>query len=189
MTDDTAFERELVRTLPRLRAFARSLALDAALADDLVQETMIKAWKARASFQLGTNMKAWTFLILRNVFYSLKRRSWREQALEPVLADEMLVGPASQDSALALDDLRRALSQLNDEQREALVLVGAAGLSYEEAAQITGCAIGTVKSRVSRARTALAAILDTGKVGSADLAPAQAMAALLMEGERRCVAA
>lgn len=161
MVDDKAFETELTAVIPRLRGFAHSLAYNSALADDLVQDTLIRAWNARASYEAGTNMQAWTFLILRNVFFSLRRRAWREEALDPDFAERSLVTAEVQSLNLELDDLRRALALLSDEHREALVLVGAAGLSYEEAAEIIGCPVGTIKSRVSRARLALSKHLDS----------------------------
>lgn len=157
--DDAAFKRELAELIPHLRAFARSLCGDASQADDLAQEAMLKAWKARESYQPGTNMKAWCFTILRNLFYSEKRRSWRRQPLDPEVAEATLVANDNPDGSLELLALRNALSRLPDDQREALILVGAGGLAYDEVAEICGCAVGTIKSRVSRARKALAEIL------------------------------
>ncbi len=156
--DDT-FRDELVATIPHLRAFGRSLCNDAAHADDLAQETLAKAWKARESFEPGTSMKAWTFMILRNQFYSEKRRSWRSTPLDAEVAENTLV--ANDDPTVGVDllELRAALSKLPDDQREALILVGAGGMAYEEAAQVCQCAVGTIKSRVSRARRALEALL------------------------------
>src|SRR6201981_3616956 len=161
--DDNAFKRELVQLIPHLRAFARTLCGDPAAADDLAQDAMLKAWDARASFQLGTNMKAWTFMILRNQFYSEKRRSWRQSQLDQEAAERTLVAADDPEAPVALDELRLALRSPPEEQREALVLVGAGGFAYEEAAEICGCAVGTVKSRVSRARRALQAILESGQ--------------------------
>jgi RNA polymerase sigma-70 factor (ECF subfamily) len=125
------FKRELVALIPQLRAFARTLTGDQASADDLAQDALMKAWDARASYQMGTNMKAWTFMILRNQFYSEKRRSWRSSALDPETAERTLVAVTSETGGLELDELRRALGMLPEDQREALILVGAAGLSYE----------------------------------------------------------
>lgn len=162
---DAAFKAELTTLIPHLRAFARSICGNATLADDLAQDAMLKAWKARASFKPGTNMKAWSFTILRNVFYSEKRRSWRRQPLDPEVAEATLVANDTPSDALELLALRNALAELPEDQREALILVGAGGLPYEEVAEICDCAIGTVKSRVSRARKALIAALETNSVG------------------------
>ena len=161
--DDASFKSELAALIPHLRAFARSLCGNAALADDLAQDAMLKAWKARASFEAGTNMKAWAFTILRNLFYSEKRRSWRRQSLDPEVAEATLVAHDTSDDNLELLALRNALALLPEDQREALILVGAGGMSYEEASEIIGVAVGTVKSRVSRARKALAEIIDANQ--------------------------
>jgi RNA polymerase sigma-70 factor (ECF subfamily) len=182
--DEAAFKRELVGLIPHLRAFARTLCGDAASADDLAQDAMMKAWDARTSFQPGTNMKAWTFMILRNQFYSEKRRSWRSTQLDQEAAERTLVAADDPAAPIALDELRQALSSLPDEQREALILVGAGGFAYEEAAEICRCAVGTVKSRVSRARRALHGILESGGY-IRDGSPAdQAMSAILADAER-----
>ena len=182
--DEAAFKRDLVGLIPHLRAFARTLAGDAAAADDLAQDAMMKAWDARSSFQPGTNMKAWTFMILRNQFYSEKRRSWRSTQLDQEAAERTLVATDDPASPIALDELRQALSALPDEQREALILVGAGGFAYEEAAEICRCAVGTVKSRVSRARRALHGILESGGY-IRDGSPAdEAMSSILADAER-----
>ena len=152
---DSAFKSELASLIPHLRAFARSLCGDATLADDLAQDAMLKAWKARDSYKPGTNMKAWAFTILRNLFYSEKRRSWRRQPLDPEVAEATLVANDNPAGSMELLSLRNAIGELPDDQREALILVGAGGMSYEEASEVCGCAIGTVKSRVSRARKAV----------------------------------
>jgi RNA polymerase sigma-70 factor (ECF subfamily) len=187
MTDrerDTIFQRELVKLIPHLRAFARTLTGNAAQADDLAQDAMIKAWDARKSFQLGTNMKAWTFMILRNQFYSDKRRSWRQIQLDQEAAERTLVAVDNPEAPLALDELRLAMAMLPDEQREALILVGAGGFAYEEAADICGCAIGTVKSRVSRARKALQGILEAGDYDRDGGSAGDAMRSILADAER-----
>lgn len=159
MTDRHAFHTDLAEQLPSLRAFARSLARDAHLADDLTQETLMKAWAARDRFTEGTNLRAWLFTILRNVYYSQLRQRRREvEDIDGTYAARLAVGPA-QEHAVAMTDFAAALATLPAEQREALVLVGAAGISYEEAAGICGCAVGTVKSRVNRARARLATLL------------------------------
>jgi RNA polymerase sigma-70 factor (ECF subfamily) len=166
--DETAFKREIVALIPFLRAFARSLAGDAAWADDLAQEAMLKAWNARRSFQSGTNLKAWAFVILRNHFYSEKRRAWRQVAWDQEKAERTLTATSNPVATLELDEVRRALRELPDVQRDALVLVGAGGFSYDEAALICGCAVGTIKSRVNRARTTLADILASGNYARAE---------------------
>ena len=181
---DAAFKRELVALIPHLRAFARTLTGDPTAADDLAQDAMMKAWDARASFEMGTNMKAWTFMILRNQFYSEKRRSWRQTQLDQEAAERTLVAIDDPSAPVALDELRMGLGMLPAEQREALVLVGAGGFAYDEAAKICGCAVGTVKSQVSRARHALQAILDGGHYDR-DGAPAgEAMSSILAHAER-----
>ncbi|MDF1681973.1 sigma-70 family RNA polymerase sigma factor [Ponticaulis sp.] len=163
--DDNNFKRELSELIPHLRAFARNLCSDATQADDLAQETLMRAWKARESYQEGTNLKAWCFTILRNTFYSEKRRSWRRQPLDPEVAEATLVSNDNPADSMELLALRNALNELPDDQREALILVGAGGLPYEEVAEICGCAVGTIKSRVNRARTALAVIMESNSVG------------------------
>lgn len=188
--DDEAFKRELVKLIPHLRAFARTLAGDPASADDLAQDAMMKAWDARASFQMGTNMKAWTFMILRNQFYSDKRRSWRSSQLDPEVAERTLEAASNPMASLELDEVRRALACLPEDQREALILIGAGGLSYEEVSEICGCAIGTIKSRVSRARDRLATIIEDGSYGQDDIRPSSAMDTIIAEldGLRRVAA-
>ena len=163
---DDEFKDELARVIPHLRAFGRSLSGNRDLADDLVQETLMKAWAARKRFQAGTNMRAWTFIILRNLFLSQMRRArfrgeWDEQS-----ANKLLAAPASQDRHIELADMQRALLHLPQPQREALILVGAGGFAYEEAAEICGCAVGTIKSRVARGRAALEQLLDHGQLPS-----------------------
>jgi RNA polymerase sigma-70 factor (ECF subfamily) len=181
---DNAFKRELVALIPHLRAFARSLTGDPTQADDLAQDALIKAWDARASFQMGTNMKAWTFMILRNQFYSDKRRSWRSSQLDQEAAERTLVAVDDPEAPVALDELRLGLGMLPPEQREALILVGAGGFAYEEAADICGCAVGTVKSRVSRARRALQVILEEGSYDRDGASAQDAMRSILSDAER-----
>lgn len=182
--DDEGFKRELVTLIPHLRAFARTLTGDATAADDLAQDAMMKAWDARASYQMGTNMKAWTFMILRNQFYSEKRRSWRQSQLDQEAAERTLVAVDDPEAPIALDELRQALNTLPAEQREALILVGAGGFAYEEAAEICHCAVGTVKSRVSRARKALHATLERGGYGRDGRAAGDAMRSILADADR-----
>jgi RNA polymerase sigma-70 factor (ECF subfamily) len=181
---DKAFKAGLVALIPHLRAFARTLTGDPTAADDLAQDAMMKAWDARTSFEMGTNMKAWTFMILRNQFYSEKRRSWRQSQLDQEAAERTLVAIDDPSAPVALDELRLGLAMLPSEQREALVLVGAGGFAYEEAAEICNCAVGTVKSRVSRARRALQGILDRGAYDRDGAAAGEAMGAILAHAER-----
>jgi len=160
------FKSELISVLPHLRAFARSLTGQRDAADDLVQDALTKAWASRDRFEPGTSMKAWTFMILRNSYISQMRRRRFTSDWDEERAARVLVISASQDGNLELGDLHRALQVLPEQQREALILVGAGGLSYEEVAQICGVAIGTVKSRVARARAALAALIESGNICS-----------------------
>jgi RNA polymerase sigma-70 factor (ECF subfamily) len=155
--DGANFREKLIQLIPFLRAFARGLTRHREGADDLCQEALVKAWGSRATFTPGTNMKAWLFAILRNQFYSETRRSWRSRPWDDGLAERTLVTDASQESAVALSEVTRAMQFLPNEQREALILIGASGFTYGEGAKICGCAIGTMKSRVARARRALEA--------------------------------
>ena len=182
--DEAIFKRDLVKLIPHLRAFARTLCGDATAADDLAQDAVMKAWDARASFQIGTNLKAWTFMILRNQFYSEKRRSWRQTQLDQEAAERTLVATDDPEAPVALDEMRLALCMLPTEQREALILVGAGGFAYEEAADICGCAVGTVKSRVSRARRALQGILEVGAYDRDGKPAGDAMRSILADAER-----
>ena len=163
---DNEFKDQLGAVIPHLRAFGRSLSGSRDLADDLVQETLLKAWAARKRFQAGTNMRAWTFIILRNLFLSQMRRARFKGEWDDITAAKILAAPASQDKHIELGDMQRALLHLPQPQREALILVGAGGFAYEEAAEICGCAVGTIKSRVARGRVALEALLTGGKLPS-----------------------
>ena len=154
------FRDGLIALLPHLRAFARGLCGRADLADDLVQETIMRAWAARSGFAPGTNLKAWTFTIMRNHFLNELRRSRRQTQLDEGVAETLLVEEAQQEDGLHMSDLQRALDQLPAERREALLLIGASGFSYEEAAQVCGVAIGTMKSRVARGRAQLHRLVD-----------------------------
>jgi RNA polymerase sigma-70 factor (ECF subfamily) len=157
-------KENLVEALPMLRAFARSLTGDRDRADDLVQETIVRALSNRDKFQEGTNLHAWLVTILRNQFYSEGRKKKREvEDVDGTYAAKLSDGPA-QNGHLELNDFLRAMQLLPDEQREALILIGASGFSYEEAAEICGTRVGTVKSRVSRARARLDELLSTGEV-------------------------
>jgi RNA polymerase sigma-70 factor (ECF subfamily) len=169
MAVSPGFKADLIAAIPSLRAFAVSLSQNADKADDLVQETLVKAWDKHESFQLGTNLKAWLFTILRNEFYSQMRKRGREvQDTDGAMTARLAVHP-SQQGKLDLQDFRSALEQLPEDQREAIILIGASGFSYEEAALICGCAVGTIKSRVSRARTRLQDILKVS--GEAEYGP------------------
>jgi RNA polymerase sigma-70 factor (ECF subfamily) len=156
---DRGFTTELTKVLPHLRAFARGLCGRADLADDLVQEAAAKAWAARERFVEGTSLKAWTFTILRNHYLNEIRKYRRETNLGDDTMHLLLADRARQEDGLHMDDLERALQQLPEERREALLLVGASGFTYEQAAEICGVAAGTMKSRVFRGRTALAQII------------------------------
>jgi len=165
---DSQFRQGLLELIPFLRAFSRSLCGDRDLADDLAQEALAKAWQARDTFRAGSNLKAWLFTILRNQFYSDRRRAWRQSPWDDGAAERMPTVDNEQIWAVQLSDTARALRRLPDEQREALILVGAGGFSYEDAAAICHCAVGTVKSRVARARKALIGSLE----GKGQLLPA-----------------
>jgi RNA polymerase sigma-70 factor (ECF subfamily) len=175
---------ELVALIPHMRAFARSLCHDRTQADDLAQEALASAWRHRGAFTPGTNLKAWVFRIVRNQFYSDRRRSWRVCPLDPDTAAETLVAVSDPNAALQLDDVRRAMLKLSDEQREALTLIGVTGLSYEEVAAICGCSQGTIKSRVSRARRRLLAILSDGALTGRTRVPDGVMASMIVDAER-----
>lgn len=152
--------REQIATLlPSLRAFAISLSRNVAMADDIVQETILKAWSNLDKFDPSTNLQAWLFTILRNTYYSLLRKTRREvQDSDGAYAATMFDKPAH-DGRLAYNDFQRAFDQLSPEHREVLILIGASGYSCEEAAGMMGVAVGTVKSRASRARARLAELL------------------------------
>jgi RNA polymerase sigma factor (sigma-70 family) len=163
---DNEFKDQLGAVIPHLRAFGRSLSGSRDLADDLVQETLMKAWAARQRFQAGTNMRAWTFIILRNLYLSQMRRARFKGEWDDLVADRILAAPASQDRHVELGDMQRALLHLPQPQREALILVGAGGFAYEEAAEICGVAVGTIKSRVARGRVALETIMNDNSLPS-----------------------
>ncbi|TYC51336.1 sigma-70 family RNA polymerase sigma factor [Rhodobacterales bacterium] len=153
--NNVQFKQDLVDSIPRLRAFARSISGDRDRADDLVQETLAKAIANKDKFTEGTNLTAWLITILRNQYYSIGRKLQREVADPDGEHAATLESGPSQNSYLELKDFMSALQILPDDQREALILIGASGFSYEEAAEILGVKIGTVKSRVSRARLRL----------------------------------
>lgn len=153
------FKADLIELLPSLRAFARSLARNPAQADDLVQDTLVKALANVERFEPGTNLRAWLFTILRNHYYSQLRKAKREvEDVDGRMASRLASRP-EQDGSVDLEDFKVAFAQLAPDHREVLTLVGASGCSYEEAASICGCAVGTIKSRVNRARKKLTELL------------------------------
>jgi RNA polymerase sigma-70 factor, ECF subfamily len=161
--------QQLVDGIPNLRAFAMSLCGNPARADDLVQETLLKAWDKIDSFEQGTNFKAWLFTILRNTFLSEQRKRKREIAdSDGQFVSRLAVHP-EQFGHMDMCDFLAALQQLPRDQREALLLIGAEGFSYEDVAAISGCAVGTIKSRVNRARVHLSRILGLQNI--ADFGP------------------
>src|SRR6202030_910293 len=171
---------DILASVPSLRAFAISLSGNGDRADDLVQETLLRALANIDSFQPGSNLPAWLFTILRNLFRSDYRKRRREVEDDDGSYAETLKSQPEQSGRLEFEELPVALAKLPADQREALILVGAAGLSYEEAADICGCPIGTIKSRVNRARGRLAELLAIESVD--DLGPDQTTRAVLNEG-------
>lgn len=160
MSDGEPIQDAILEVIPNLRAFARSLTNRPDRADDLVQETLVKALKNIDKFEQGTNLRAWLFTILRNTYYSeLRKRSREVEDADGSLVAQ-LVSREEQTGHLEMRDFMRVFSELPSSQREALTLVGASGFSYEEAAEICGCAVGTIKSRINRARATLAEKLD-----------------------------
>jgi len=151
------FDRDMTESMGELRAFARSLSRNPEQADDLVQETCLKALTKRRQFVAGTNQRAWMFQILKNTFFSQIRRTRREAPMEEAPEPRAVYGIDGPEAYLRLREVEGALEKLPRAQREAIILVGAEGRSYEEAAELCDCAIGTVKSRVSRARERLIA--------------------------------
>ena len=161
--------QEMLKSVRSLRAFAVSLCGRTDVADDLVQETIVKAWSNLDKFEEGTNLQAWLFTILRNHYYSEIRKRRREiEDVEGRYSATLATHPA-QYGHLDMADFKAAMQKLPDDQREALILVGASGFSYEDAAKICGVAIGTTKSRVNRARTHLARRLNIES--TADIGP------------------
>jgi RNA polymerase sigma-70 factor, ECF subfamily len=154
-----SFKEALLAEMSNLRAFAISLSGSVSMADDLVQETLLRAWSKSDKFQPGTSIRAWMFTILRNIYYSNYRKRAREVQDSDNAYAQRLVVSGDQESHLDLEDFRKALARLPLEQREVLILVGANGLSYEQAATICDVEIGTIKSRLSRARSKLVEIL------------------------------
>lgn len=166
--DAAEFQTSLLAIVPALRRFAISLNRDPVAADDLVQDTLLRAWRARRSFQVGTNFEAWTFTILRNQFYTGQRKRRPEVQDEDGEQAARLSSLPEQGGHLDLADVQAALARLTPSMREALILVTTENLSYDEAAAVLNCRVGTVKSRVSRARDQLARMLgyDGSEIGS-----------------------
>src|SRR5262245_50080952 len=179
---DPAIRDQVLATVPSLRAFAISLCGNIDRADDLVQETLLRALAHIDSFEPGTNMPAWLFTILRNLFRSEYRKRRREVEDAEGRYAETLKSQPEQTGRVELQEFRTALTRIPDDQREALILVGASGFSYEEAAQICGCAVGTIKSRVNRARNRLAQLLAIET--PADLGPDVTTRAVLTGSDR-----
>lgn len=164
--------------MPALRAFAISLTGHRDRADDLVQETLMKAWGNQDKFVEGTNIKAWLFTILRNEFYNYFRKRRKEVEDGDGKYAATLATLPTQDSGLNMSDMQAALQQLPVDQREALLLVTASDMSYEDAAQVSGVAVGTVKSRVNRARAKLVTIMQTQH--PSEFGPSAAMQAAMV---------
>jgi RNA polymerase sigma-70 factor, ECF subfamily len=162
----STWREDVVALIPALRAFAWSLSHNASDADDLVQEALTKAWAHRDRFEPGTNLRAWMFTILRNTYYTSLARRRREVSDESGKYAATLTAPPTQDWSVELKNLEASLLRLPAEHREALILVGAAGMTYEEVAEICGCALGTIKSRVNRARAKLIRLLDEDRVSA-----------------------
>lgn len=153
------FKDQVIALMPALRGYAMSLTGSGADADDLVQDALMRAWRSRAGFELGTNLRAWMFKIVRNTFYSsMAKRRRTVQDVDGRMAARLACSP-EQEWRLQYEDLLHALDQLSPDARDALLLVVASGLSYQEAADVCGCAVGTLKSRVNRARERLAKLI------------------------------
>jgi RNA polymerase sigma-70 factor, ECF subfamily len=182
MTLAPSLREAMLGVVPSLRAFAMSLCGNVDRADDLVQETLLRAIANINLFEPGTNMSAWLFTILRNLFRSEYRKRRREvEDSDGRYADSLKSHP-EQYGRVEFEELRAALDQLPPDQREALILVGASGFSYEEAATICDCAVGTIKSRVNRARTRLAEQLSIDSTD--DFGPDRMTRAILSAGGR-----
>jgi RNA polymerase sigma-70 factor (ECF subfamily) len=181
MTVDPSIRETMLAAVPGLRAFAMSLCGKIDRADDLVQETLLRALTNIDSFEPGTNMSAWLFTILRNLFRSEYRKRRREVEDGDGRFSASLKSQPDQPSHMEFEEFRTALAQLPPDQREALILVGASGFSYEEAAQICGSAVGTIKSRVNRARKRLAELLAIE--GERDMGPDATVRAVLTDND------
>ena len=182
MTLDPSVRDTILAAVPSLRAFAISLSGNVDRADDLVQETLLRALAHIDSFQPGTNMSAWLFTILRNLFRSEYRKRRREVEDPEGNYAELLKSQPEQTGRVEFQEFRVALAKLPEDQREALILVGASGFSYDEAAAICGCAVGTIKSRVNRARNRLAQLLSIESLN--DFGPDRTTQAILARNDR-----
>ncbi|MEM7640917.1 MAG: RNA polymerase sigma factor [Pseudomonadota bacterium] len=173
---------EIIEHLKPMRAFAISLTRNSATADDMVQDAIVKAWSNIEKFEPGSNMRAWLFTILRNTYYSSLRKSKREVSdVDGILTANMAEKPAH-DGHLQMTDFRKAFEQLPDEQRETLILVGASGFSYEEAAEMCGVAVGTIKSRASRGRHKLADLMHLDNESAMELTDSATFAVVAANG-------
>lgn len=161
------FRDEIVALIPSLRAFARGLCRDRELADDLVQDAMMRAWASKHTYKPGTNCRAWMFTILRNRFYSIVRKKDIKTVFEPEAAERILTQEPTQEDSIHLNDVNEAMAKLPEHQREVLLLIVGAGLSYEEAAEVAGCNIGTVKSRLNRGRAAIKELIEGSQTADA----------------------
>jgi RNA polymerase sigma-70 factor (ECF subfamily) len=182
MNPDADFKSELLDAIPALRAFAASLCGRVEWADDLVQETLVKAWAHQTSFEPGSRMRAWLFTILRNEYYSEYRRRRHEVPDPEGRFAGRLTTHAAQDGRVAFREFQAALLKLPPIHREALILVGASGFSYEQAAAVCNCAIGTMKSRVARARSKLGQLLPMEAPAGAAERPPDEMAEVVSTG-------
>lgn len=182
MKSDHGVTDAMLASVPNLRAYAISLCRNVDMADDLVQETLLRAWAHIDSFEPGTNIGAWLFTILRNTFRSEYRKRRRQIDDPEGVHAAKLASQPEQTHRIQFEELRAALAHLPIDQREALLLVGASGFSYEQAAQICGCALGTIKSRVNRGRIRLAQILTIE--GVEDFGPDRAQQAALNSARR-----
>jgi len=178
MTDAHDPRDAIIDHLPAMRAFAVSLARNGALADDMVQDTIVKGWTNFGKFDPDTNLRAWLFTILRNTFYSHRRKVKREVSDVDGMHAKKIATRPSHDGRLHLRDFLAAFDQLSPEQREALILVGASGFTYEEAAEMCGVALGTIKSRVNRGRKTLAVLLSLKEGEEMELTDPATLAAM-----------
>jgi RNA polymerase sigma-70 factor (ECF subfamily) len=179
MNLDPQIRDAILKTVPNLRAFVVSLSGNVDRADELDQETLLRAFSKIDSFRPGTNLSAWLFTILRNQFRSEYRKRRREVEDADGKYSDKLKSQPEQLGKIEFNELRQALAELPDDQREALILVGASGFSYEETAEICGCAVGTIKSRVNRARTRLAELVEV--TGAEHFAPDEMTRSVLVD--------
>lgn len=158
------FKEQMLALIPSLRAFTRGLCHDVTLADDIAQDAMMRAWAARDSFTPGTNFRAWMFTIARNQFYTHRQVAGRFTTCDPEAAERILIQMPNQEMNMHLHDVDTALQKLPPQQREILLLIVGSGMTYEEAAIVADCTVGTVKSRLARGRVALLKLLAEGEV-------------------------